>query len=48
MGIDLNNKKEQYKYLSSAPVFVNQTDHPTYKIWKILTNILDPLAIKIG
>ena len=63
MDIDLDNKKERYKYLSSAPVLanmyllikvhkknfpgravVNQTDDPTYKICKMLTNILNPLA----
>ena len=63
MDIDLHDKKERYKYLSSAPVLanmyllvkvhkknfpgravVNQTDDPTYKICKILTNILNPLA----
>ena len=65
MDIDLEDKKERYKYLSSAPVLanmyllikvhkknfpgravVNQTDDPTYKICKILTNILNPLAIQ--
>jgi len=65
MDIDLDDKKERYKYLSSAPVLanmyllikvhkknfpgravVNQTDDPTYKICKILTNILNPLAIQ--
>ena len=63
MDIDLDNKKERYKYLSSAPVLanmyllikvhkknfpgravVNQIDDPTYKICKMLTNILNPLA----
>ena len=63
MDIDLDDKKERYKYLSSAPVLanmyllikvhkknfpgravVNQIDDPTYKICKMLTNILNPLA----
>ena len=65
MDIDLDDKKERYKYLSAAPVLanmyllikvhkknfpgramVNQTDDPTYKICKILTDILNPLAIQ--
>ena len=63
MNIDVEDKKEQYKNLSSVPVLANMdllikdhkknfpgravvlksADDPTYKICKILNNILNPL-----